>query len=67
MIRIWTRLKKIYKVIFLFVFLVIITLSFFAFNEKDFEITKNLDIFVTLFREIDMYYVDGAKDPSTNG
>lgn len=36
--------------------------GFLAFNDKDFEIAKNLDIFVTLFREVDLYYVD-EKSP----
>lgn len=27
-------------------------------NDKDFEITKNLDIYYTLFKELDIYYVD---------
>jgi carboxyl-terminal processing protease len=61
MISIWKRLKKNYKITILSGLLLIISLSFFAFNEKDFEITKNLDIFVTLFREIDMYYVDNKS------
>jgi len=40
----------------------IVSFSFFAFNDKDFEISKNLDIFVTLFREVNLYYVD-EKNP----
>jgi carboxyl-terminal processing protease len=38
--------------------LILFSFSFFAFNDKGFEITKNLDIFVTLFREVELYYVD---------
>lgn len=33
-----------------------------AFDNKDFAIAKNLDIFYTLFREISLYYVDDT-DP----
>lgn len=43
----------------------IITLSVFSFSfvvvntpNSQFEITKNLDIFATMFKELDMYYVD---------
>jgi carboxyl-terminal processing protease len=36
--------------------------TFIAATDKDFKIAKNLDIFVTLFREVDLYYVD-EKDP----
>ncbi|HOY50075.1 MAG TPA: S41 family peptidase, partial [Flavobacteriales bacterium] len=36
------------------------TVSFVSFSFKDdyFEISKNLDIFATLFREVNLYYVD---------
>lgn len=40
--------------------------AFFAFNtptEKYFEITKNLDIFATLYKEVNTYYVDDV-DPN---
>ncbi|WP_163322458.1 S41 family peptidase [Draconibacterium mangrovi] len=38
----------------------IIGISFFSFtrDEKNFEIAKNLDIYHTLFRELNMFYVD---------
>ncbi len=39
----------------------IIILGFFSFNnpnERYFEITRNLDIFATLFKEVNAYYVD---------
>ncbi len=32
--------------------------SFKASNSNYFEISKNLDIFATLFREVNTYYVD---------
>ena len=33
----------------------------FSFSEDYFEISKNLDIFATLFREVNIYYVDEIK------
>jgi carboxyl-terminal processing protease len=50
------------RVLVIILLICIISFGFFAFNDKDFKIAKNLDIFVTLFREIDLYYVD-EKDP----
>ena len=32
-----------------------------AFRDDFFEISKNLDIFATLFREVNLYYVDEVK------
>ncbi len=44
-------------------FLLIALVGFFAFqpsgdDKTDFEIAKNLDIYCTLFRELDLFYVD---------
>ena len=38
----------------------VLSLTFLSFNrdEKNFEIAKNLDIYHTLFRELNMFYVD---------
>lgn len=36
--------------------------GFVALDDKDFKIAKNLDIFYTLFRELNLYYVDDT-DP----
>jgi carboxyl-terminal processing protease len=55
------KMKKI-RIGIVIVLLVGLSVSFLAFNDKDFKIAKNLDIFVTLFREVDLYYVD-EKDP----
>lgn len=41
---------------------VLLSLGLFSFEDTDFKIAKNLDIFVTLFREVNLLYVDGA-DP----
>ncbi len=66
------------------VLIAIIGLSFYSFNrdEKNFEIAKSLDIYHTLFRELNLFYVDdinpnklvktsidemlGSLDPYTN-
>ncbi|EPR69891.1 putative carboxy-terminal processing protease [Cyclobacterium qasimii M12-11B] len=36
----------------------VLTLSFYPKNDKLFELAKNLDIFASLIRELDTYYVD---------
>ena len=43
--------------------MVIIGLSFWGFksDQKNFEISKNLDIFYTLVRELNLFYVDEVK------
>jgi carboxyl-terminal processing protease len=43
---------------------ILLPLGFYSFNrpeENFFEISKNLDIFTTLFRELNLYYVDDTK------
>lgn len=40
----------------------IIVVGFVTFDEHNFEISKNLDIYHTLFRELNLYYVDNT-DP----
>src|SRR5665647_1135126 len=41
----------------------IMGLSFWSFktDQKNFEISKNLDIFYTLFRELNLFYVEDIK------
>ena len=41
---------------------VVVTLVSSAFVDDYFEVSKNLDIFSTLYREVNMYYVD-STDP----
>lgn len=53
-------MKKKWKAIFA---IGVISISFFAFKvsptgDRTFEIVKNLDIFATLFKEVNAYYVD---------
>jgi carboxyl-terminal processing protease len=38
-----------------------ISMFSFSFKEDYFELSKNIDIFVTLFREVNMYYVDEVQ------
>src|SRR5258708_4151801 len=43
---------------------IVAILTFFAFNgpgEKYFDIAKSLDIFATLFKEVNAYYVDEVE------
>lgn len=43
--------------------------TFLSLADKDFQIAKNLDIFYTLFREVNMFYVDetSPEDLISNG
>ena len=45
---------------FTLIALAVVTISFVAFKYDDryFEIAKNLDIFATMFKELNAYYVD---------
>jgi carboxyl-terminal processing protease len=48
---------------FIVIGLICVSVVFFmSSTDKDFKIAKYLDIFVTLFREVDLYYVD-EEDP----
>lgn len=40
-----------------------VTLGFISFDDENFQIAKNLDIYHTLFRELNLYYVD-ETDPA---
>lgn len=37
------------------------TILSFSFKDELFEISRNIDIFVSMYRELDMYYVDDIK------
>jgi carboxyl-terminal processing protease len=52
------------KIIFILVGVIFLfsALGFVYINERDFKIAKNLDIFFSLFRELNLYYVDDT-DP----
>ena len=41
--------------------LCIVSLFAFNFSQDYFEVSKNLDVFNTLYRELNIYYVDDTK------
>ena len=51
----YRKIKKIFLAL-------IVSLSLFGFADSYFEIAKNLDVFTTLYRELNNYYVD-ETDP----
>ena len=54
-------MKKRFKWIAAPAIVIITAISGLSFRDDYFEISKNLDIFTTLFREINLYYVDEVK------
>lgn len=57
-------MKNRFKKLKIFIVIISIAISAFvssAFVDNYFEISKNIDIFTTLFREINLYYVDEVK------
>lgn len=54
-------MKKYLKKISVVIAILIASISFSAFSDSYFEVSKNLDIFATLFRELNIYYVDDAN------
>ncbi len=56
--RLKLRISRKIKVFAAITLLLGSSVMFYAFNDKDFQISKNLDIFVSLFRELNLYYVD---------
>lgn len=59
----FNKIKKHLKKILIGTVVLIALATGFAFNDNSFEISKNLDIFVTLFKTLDNYYVDDI-DPA---
>lgn len=57
------KTNRILKAALAFSLVVIMGLSFWSFktDQKNFEISKNLDIFYTLFRELNLFYVEDIK------
>lgn len=53
--------KQITKIVVI-ISIAITSIFTLGFTDSYFEVSKNLDIFATLFRELNIYYVDGA-DP----
>lgn len=57
-------IKKVSRKLKITIAMVVIAVSgfsFYSFTDDYFEISRNLDIFSTLFRELNIYYVDGVK------
>ena len=57
-----SKLNKTAKTWIISISIVVFSFGFYSFYDNDFEIAKNLDIFYTLFREVNLYYVDDT-DP----
>lgn len=55
-------MKKHFQKVIAVIAILIASISFSSYTESYFEVSKNLDIFATLFRELNIYYVDDA-DP----
>lgn len=58
----YIMIKRHLKKIIVAIAILFGSFTFSAFTESYFEVSKNLDIFATLFRELNIYYVDDA-DP----
>ncbi|MDG1850150.1 MAG: S41 family peptidase [Flavobacteriales bacterium] len=54
-------MKKVVKKLAFWFGVGLISISSFAFVSGYFEVSKNLDIFTSLFREVNIYYVDETK------
>ena len=54
-------MNKHFKKLAFWSLIAICSFSSFAFVSGYFEVSKNLDIFTTLFREVNIYYVDETK------
>ncbi len=50
------------KIIVVSILLLVSSVTLISFDDKEFKIAKNLDIFFTLFRELNLFYVDNT-DP----
>ena len=55
-------MKKKIKIIFISIAVVLASFLSFSFTDNYFEIAKNLDIFTSLYKELNTYYVD-ETDP----
>jgi len=55
------RISKHLRVLIVVAAVVLTSALFYGFTDNFFEITKNLDIFATLFKELNLYYVDETK------
>jgi carboxyl-terminal processing protease len=52
---------KRFKAIFIIIPIAVLSLFTTSYVDSYFEISKNLDIFITLFKELNLYYVDETQ------
>lgn len=52
---------KRFKALFIIIPLAIASFFVSSYTDNFFEISKNLDIFITLFKELNLYYVDETQ------
>ena len=57
------KINRKYKIIIVAIVISVFSFASFSFIDKDFEYVKNLDIFASMFREVNLYYVDSI-DPA---
>lgn len=55
------NIKRKFKIFALGSLITLGALLSFSFKDEFFEISRNIDIFVSLYRELDLYYVDEIK------
>lgn len=53
--------EKLYSVLICFLFSTLLPFSVFAQKDNRFEVSKNLDIFNALVKEVEMFYVDSVE------
>jgi len=58
--KLWIKHKKI-RLIFILTSLFVVSFGFISLKDKEFEIVKNLDIFFSLFNELNRFYVDDTQ------
>jgi carboxyl-terminal processing protease len=49
------------RLVIILTLVVIVSFGFITLRDKEFEIAKNMDIFFSLFRELNLFYVDDTK------
>ena len=55
------KVFKRFKILIVIAIVSVLSVISYSFADSYFEISKNLDIFATLFRELNIYYVDETK------
>jgi carboxyl-terminal processing protease len=51
-------MKKNYRYLLILTLFILVPFGFSGYQDKDFELSKNLDIYHSLMRELNLYYVD---------